>query len=171
MVQFSKQKQKKHKQAINWTTASSYHSNTLFYGMQMANHTKTVLVQYSRHLNTGLVLFSNGSNMSGSQMVRFSNGIDIFDGHFGVCGPKPFENQRLKSPVFRWIRYSGVRFSNAYCIRILIAHTSQVFAPSTERASGPSLFGISSGSLESEEIFVELGKSSFSITCSNKNIF
>ena len=67
----------------------------------MANHTKTGRVQYSRHLNTGLVPFFNGTNMSGSQMVRFSNGIGIFDGHFDVCELKPFENQTLKSAVFR----------------------------------------------------------------------
>ena len=33
--------------------------------------------KYSNHLNTGLVRFSNGPNMSGRRMVQFSNGIDL----------------------------------------------------------------------------------------------
>ena len=33
--------------------------------------------EYSNHLNTGLVLFLNGPNVSGSQMVRFLNGLGM----------------------------------------------------------------------------------------------
>ena len=86
--------------------------------------------RYSRHSDTGLVWFSNGPNLSGSQMVRFSNGLGpqtpkchsktgqfrpVFK-WFGSTETKmPFKNRTLKCPVFGWIWYSGVRFSDGYC--------------------------------------------------------
>ena len=62
-------------------------------------NTGQFLVQYINHLNTGQVWYSNGP---------------VIKWHFGICGPKPFENRTylygfqmpfeyrtLKSPVFR----------------------------------------------------------------------
>ena len=93
----------------------------------------TELCLYSNHLNTGLVWYSNGQ-----KVVRFANGL-VFEWHLNTRQKSPvfkwlgcvitiimlrnchsyvlpFEYRTLKSLVFRWIRYSGVRYSDGYCI-------------------------------------------------------
>ena len=40
-----------------------------------------------------------------------------FEIRTGFQMARPFENRTLKNPVFRWIRYSGVRYSDCYCKR------------------------------------------------------
>ena len=57
---------------------------------------------YSRHSNTGQVRFSNVPNVSGSQMVRFSNGP--FENRTILSGfRRAFEN-RTKMSGFRMVR-------------------------------------------------------------------
>ena len=38
----------------------------------------------------------------------------------------PFEYRTLKSPVFRRIRYSGVRYSDGYCIQLMATYNINV---------------------------------------------
>ena len=58
---------------------------------------KVFFDQYSNHLNTGLVSIP-------------------FEIRTGIQMVEPFEYRTLKSSVFRWIRYAGVRYSDGYCI-------------------------------------------------------
>ena len=53
---------------------------------------------------------------SGIQMARLRD----YHSYVANCHSYvlPFENRTLKSLVFRWIRYSGVRYSNGYCIEL-----------------------------------------------------
>ena len=95
---------------------------------------------YSNHLKTGLVWYSNGRFVSGCQMVQYLNGGLKTMLKKPVYGPKcqvwilncelqpmlsniiwsvPFEYQIFKSSVLRWIWYSGVWYSDGYCIQIL----------------------------------------------------
>ena len=92
--------------------------------------------KYSNHMNTGLVRFW----MVQMCPVHKWSGFRMVHHYFDICGPKPFENltkisgfqmvdhyfdvcvlfgpfeyQTLKSPVFRWIPYLGVRYSDVYC--------------------------------------------------------
>ena len=88
------------------------------------------MFEYSNHLNTRLVWYSNGRFVSGRQMVRNSNGGLKTGQKKLVYGPKcpVFEwsakasDYYLKTrhpyctpcTVFRWIRYSGVQYSNGH---------------------------------------------------------
>ena len=62
----------------------------------------------SNHLNTGLVWYSNFRFVSSCQMVRFQMVVWKLDWKKPVYGPK--------CSVFRWIWYSGVGYSDDYCI-------------------------------------------------------
>ena len=74
------------------------------------------MVWVHRYKNNGQP-FENRTKMSGFRMVGH---------HFDICGfIIPFEYQTLKSPVFRWIRFSGVRYWDGYCtVRIQITDKS-----------------------------------------------
>ena len=91
---------------------------------------------YSNHLNTGLVWYSNGRFVSGCQMVRYSNG-GLKTGLKKACLWSKMSGIQMVRQVtwlyhlntghpyclvFRWIRYSDVRYSDGYCTQI----TSQI---------------------------------------------
>ena len=50
-----------------------------------------------------------------------------FEIRTGILIVQPFEYRTLKSPVFWWIRFSGVRYSNGYC-------THSIFVPVANKA-------------------------------------
>ena len=86
--------------------------------------------RYSDHLNTELVWYSNDRFVSGCQMVRYLNGglktglkkaclwskmsyiqmVSLVTWLYHLNTRKPY------CLVFRWIQYSGVRYSDDYCI-------------------------------------------------------
>ena len=84
---------------------------------------------YSNHLNIGLIWYSNGRFVPGLQIVWYSNGglktgpkmsalwskMSCFQIVCLVTWQIPSENWTFKSPVFRWIWYSGVQYSDGYC--------------------------------------------------------
>ena len=67
------------------------------------------VVQYSNHLNTGLVWYSNGRFVSGCQMVWYSS----------VVLKTGLEVKWLYHLNTGWIWYSGVRYSDGYCIQMI----------------------------------------------------
>ena len=101
------------------------------------------ILQYSRHLNTRLVWFSNGPNVSGCWTVRFSNGILVsVDPKHLKTGQKCLvfkwstiilvsvdpnhSKTELKCPVFKWCGlfeyqtlkspvFRLIRYSDGYC--------------------------------------------------------
>ena len=92
--------------------------------------------EYRNHLSTRLVWYSNGRFVSSCYMVQYSNGglktgpkMSVLQSkmpgfpHFQmvclVTWQVPSENQTFKSPVSRWIWYSGVRYSDGYCMYML----------------------------------------------------
>ena len=88
---------------------------------------------YSNHLNTGPVWYSNGRFVSSCQMVRYWNGSlktglkkaclwSIISGIWMGCQGMWLYHLNTGHPyctVFRWIRNSGVQYSDGYCFSYL----------------------------------------------------
>ena len=87
------------------------------------------ITYYSNHLNTWQVWYLNGRIVSGCQIVQYSNGglktglkkgclASKMSGIQMVCQVMwlcHLNTGHPYCPVFRWIWYSGVRYSDGYC--------------------------------------------------------